>query len=93
MNDVNVGVQVPATTLNSTPTLNPTQIAQQKSQAAGKDSIIITPTGSERVLPTNSETEGLLVISILLVVAAIAILAFLYRDKLIKLSQGVFKKK
>jgi len=100
MSDVNVGVQVPATSQNSSPTntpnpSNPSANSQTGSQISSSESATITAEASSKgkILPTNSRQGDLAIFAIIFIIIAIIVFALVYRNQLLRLWQTKLKKK
>ncbi len=103
MDNVNVGVQVPATNLNSTPTSAITPQSSggsnggtTNSQISSSESATITAASTRsggKILPTNSGKGDLAIFAIIFIIIAVIIFALVYRNQLLRFWQTNFKKK
>ena len=97
MNDVKVGVEVPATTINSTPTSGAGNgnSGSNNAQSAGENGVIISTTPSSasgNILPGTSEDADLAIFAIIFIIIAIVILVLVFREKLLSFYQETKKK-
>jgi hypothetical protein len=84
MNDVNVGVQVPQTTQNATPSTNLNQNGSNQVQTQGlSGNPIATPSGEEAVVGSGFDA-GLAIIAMIFILVAIILFILIFRDQLMR---------